>query len=719
MLREGLDRVFPAWSGLAVAGRTDAGVHALGQVASLEVEGGPPLEHAAEALNAVLPGDVAVVAAAEAPPGFHARFSARSRSYRYRINRRATPSPFEARRSWWLPQPLDEERPARRGGAPPRRARLPRVHADRDPARGVRPRRRAGGVAARRRRPRVRDHRGQLPPPHGAHARRDDGRARARASSPRCSTGAPREQAGRTAPPWGLYLVGVAYDQEHVKLPVVLFDLDGTVIDSGGIILASMRHAATHGARARLLRRGADGGGRRPGPRAPDARARPRRGSTSSSPSTARTTRRCTRACCRAPAWTPRSSSCKREGRTARHRHREAPRRPSSSRSSMSRSATSSTSSSAATRRSATSPTPSPCCSRLERLGARAEEAAYVGDSPFDVAAGKAAGVFTRRRRRGAASTTASGSRREQPDAVVDTAGGAPCRPRLRRARPSCGSSSTDALVPLPRRSTTRRSPTPSTTGSTTSSTRSRPRTPELVTPDSPTQRVGAPLSDRFQKVRHLAPMGSLEKVTTDEARAQVGRRRAQAARLGRAGRVRARAEDRRLGDLRSSTRTACSSAARRAATASPGRGRDAEPAHDPARSRSRMRGDGPPARARGARRGLHAALRLPRAQRARSPPTGERLAPNPRNASAGSLRQKDSGDHRAAAALDLGLRLRLPRGRRVRRRTGSRCSGCASAAFPSNPHARAARVDRGGRARRAARGRRGAPSSTTRSTGS
>ena len=41
---------------------------------------------------------------------------------------------------------------------------------------------------------------------------------------------------------------------------------------------------------------------------------------------------------------------------------------------------------------------------------------------------------------------------------------------------------------------------------------------PELVTPDSPTQRVGAPLSDRFQKVRHLSPMGSLDKVTTDEA---------------------------------------------------------------------------------------------------------------------------------------------------------------------------------------------------------
>src|SRR5205823_1858113 len=44
---------------------------------------------------------------------------------------------------------------------------------------------------------------------------------------------------------------------------------------------------------------------------------------------------------------------------------------------------------------------------------------------------------------------------------------------------------------------------------------------PELVAPDSPTQRVGAPLSDRFRKVRHLSPMGSLEKVTTDEALAK------------------------------------------------------------------------------------------------------------------------------------------------------------------------------------------------------
>src|SRR5215475_10997674 len=60
-MRDGFERVFPAWSSLAVAGRTDTGVHALGQVASLDVDGGPPVERAADALNAVLPDDVAVV----------------------------------------------------------------------------------------------------------------------------------------------------------------------------------------------------------------------------------------------------------------------------------------------------------------------------------------------------------------------------------------------------------------------------------------------------------------------------------------------------------------------------------------------------------------------------------------------------------------------------------------------------------------------------------
>jgi tRNA pseudouridine38-40 synthase len=108
-VRTALDAVFPRWSELVVAGRTDTGVHATGQVASLEVDGGPPLERAAGAVNAELPDDVAVVAAEEASPTFHARHDARARSYRYRIWRRRTPSPFELGRSWWLPRPFDEE----------------------------------------------------------------------------------------------------------------------------------------------------------------------------------------------------------------------------------------------------------------------------------------------------------------------------------------------------------------------------------------------------------------------------------------------------------------------------------------------------------------------------------------------------------------------------------------------------------------------------------
>jgi tRNA pseudouridine38-40 synthase len=95
---------------LSVAGRTDAGVHAHGNVVSVEVAGGPPPERAAGALNTTLPPDVAVVAAEEAPAGFDARFSASSRSYRYRVWRRRTRSPFEVGRSLWHPRPLDVQR---------------------------------------------------------------------------------------------------------------------------------------------------------------------------------------------------------------------------------------------------------------------------------------------------------------------------------------------------------------------------------------------------------------------------------------------------------------------------------------------------------------------------------------------------------------------------------------------------------------------------------
>jgi tRNA pseudouridine38-40 synthase len=89
---------------LTVGGRTDRGVHARGQVASHE--GGPaPLRN----LNALLPADVAALASDDAPDGFDARRNARSRTYRYRVLTRGTPSPFEQNRALWWPRPLDRD----------------------------------------------------------------------------------------------------------------------------------------------------------------------------------------------------------------------------------------------------------------------------------------------------------------------------------------------------------------------------------------------------------------------------------------------------------------------------------------------------------------------------------------------------------------------------------------------------------------------------------
>lgn len=88
---------------LTVAGRTDAGVHALGQVVSYDGEPVP-----LRSLNALVPGDVCVLSCEPAPEGFHARFDAVSRSYLYRVHtRRAKESPFERGRALWWPHGLD------------------------------------------------------------------------------------------------------------------------------------------------------------------------------------------------------------------------------------------------------------------------------------------------------------------------------------------------------------------------------------------------------------------------------------------------------------------------------------------------------------------------------------------------------------------------------------------------------------------------------------
>ena len=106
-LREALDAVYGRWSDLAVAGRTDTGVHASAQVASLVAEGGPPPERAPDALNGALPADIAVLRVEPAAEGFSARYAARSRAYRYRVLRRQARSPFADRRALWWPRPLD------------------------------------------------------------------------------------------------------------------------------------------------------------------------------------------------------------------------------------------------------------------------------------------------------------------------------------------------------------------------------------------------------------------------------------------------------------------------------------------------------------------------------------------------------------------------------------------------------------------------------------
>jgi tRNA pseudouridine38-40 synthase len=91
---------------LTVAGRTDAGVHARGQVASFAATAELPGD-LAQRLNGIVPDDLAVTAAGEAPAGFDARRDAASRTYLYRVLPRPAPDPFERGRALWWPHVLD------------------------------------------------------------------------------------------------------------------------------------------------------------------------------------------------------------------------------------------------------------------------------------------------------------------------------------------------------------------------------------------------------------------------------------------------------------------------------------------------------------------------------------------------------------------------------------------------------------------------------------
>jgi tRNA pseudouridine38-40 synthase len=90
------------------SGRTDAGVHALAQVVTFVTESSVPTENFLKALNDILPASVRVLDVTEAPSEFHARHSARGKTYRYRIYRGAICPPFLARYVWHYPYALDE-----------------------------------------------------------------------------------------------------------------------------------------------------------------------------------------------------------------------------------------------------------------------------------------------------------------------------------------------------------------------------------------------------------------------------------------------------------------------------------------------------------------------------------------------------------------------------------------------------------------------------------
>jgi len=210
-LNAALAETFASVENLAVAGRTDTGVHALGQVVSVDVGGGPPPESAAGALNSRLPDEITVTSAAEAPADFHARHSARSRSYRYRLFTRATRSPFETRRSLWVRRALDDQAlgaaAAMIVGEHDFRAFTPTQTQHQVFVRTVE---RAAWVrrgdhldfeitANSYLRHMVRSLVGTMLEEPAAIPTLLDGRS--------------RSEAGATAPPWGLYLVSVAYDQ--------------------------------------------------------------------------------------------------------------------------------------------------------------------------------------------------------------------------------------------------------------------------------------------------------------------------------------------------------------------------------------------------------------------------------------------------------------------------------------------------------------------------
>ncbi|MCM8789784.1 MAG: tRNA pseudouridine(38-40) synthase TruA [Candidatus Omnitrophica bacterium] len=107
VIEKNVQRIIQEKIKLIASGRTDAGVHALGQVVNFTMSSSIPLRKLKHALNRLLPSDIAIINVEEVALDFHSRFCAKSKIYRYTILNRDFPSPFLKNQAYFFPYPLD------------------------------------------------------------------------------------------------------------------------------------------------------------------------------------------------------------------------------------------------------------------------------------------------------------------------------------------------------------------------------------------------------------------------------------------------------------------------------------------------------------------------------------------------------------------------------------------------------------------------------------